>query len=40
MFVQGDSDVNFGDVAAMVDMAKGAGVEKVGLITKAIEAGS
>jgi biopolymer transport protein ExbD len=40
MFVQGDPDVDFGDVAAVIDIAKGAGVDKVGLITKAIEEGS
>ena len=40
MFVQGDPDVDISDVAAMIDMAKGAGVNKVGLITKAMEEGS
>jgi biopolymer transport protein ExbD len=40
MFVQGDPDVDFGDVAAIIGIARGAGAEKVGLITKAIEEGS
>ena len=40
MFVQGTPDVDFGDVAAVIDIAKGAGVDKIGLITKAIEEGS
>ena len=37
MFVKGDPDVDFGDVAAIIDIAKGAGVDRIGLITKAIE---
>jgi biopolymer transport protein TolR len=37
MFVKGDPDTVFADVAAVIDIAKGAGVDKVGLITKAIE---
>jgi biopolymer transport protein TolR len=40
MFVKGDPLVNFGDVAAVIDVAKGAGIDKIGLITKAIEEGS
>ncbi len=40
MFVKGDPDTSFGDVANVIDIAKGAGVDKVGLITKAIEEGS
>lgn len=39
MFVKGDSDVDFQYVAQVIDMAHGAGVEKVGLITAKIEAG-
>ncbi len=35
VFVKGDPDANFGDVAAIIDVARGAGVEKVGLITQA-----
>jgi biopolymer transport protein TolR len=36
LFVKGDPDASFGDVAEIIDIARGAGVEKVGLITKAI----
>ena len=40
MFVKGDPDTSFGDVAAVIDVAKGAGIDKIGLITKAIEEGN
>jgi biopolymer transport protein TolR len=40
MFVKGDPSVAFGDVAAVIDVAKGAGLDKIGLITKAIEEGN
>ena len=40
MFVKGDPDTDFGDVAAVIDVAKGAGIDKIGLITKAIEEGN
>jgi len=40
MFVKGDPDTKFGAVAEVIDIAKGAGIDKVGLITKAIEEGS
>ena len=33
MFVRGASSLPFGDVAAVIDVAKGAGVDKIGLIT-------
>jgi biopolymer transport protein TolR len=39
MFVKGDRDVPFEYVAQVIDIAHGAGVEKVGLITAKIEAG-
>ena len=39
MFVKGDPTVEFGDVAEVIDIAKGAGIDKIGLITKAIEEG-
>ncbi len=39
MFVRGDPTLDFGDVAAVIDIAKGAGVDKVGLLTQEIEAG-
>ncbi len=40
MFVKGDPETKFGMVAQVIDIAKGAGVDKVGLITKALEEGS
>jgi biopolymer transport protein TolR len=40
MFVKGDPSVSFGDVAQVIDVAKGAGLDKIGLITKAIEEGN
>jgi biopolymer transport protein ExbD len=40
MFVKGDPGADFGDVAAVIDVARGAGVERIGLITKAIEEGN
>jgi len=40
MFVKGDPTVSFGDVAQVIDVAKGAGIDKIGLITKAIEEGN
>jgi biopolymer transport protein ExbD len=39
MFVKADPDLNFGEVAQVIDMGHGAGVDKVGLITAKIEAG-
>ena len=39
MFVKGDDNVPFADVATVIDVAHAAGVEKVGLITAKIEAG-
>ena len=39
MFVKGDPAVLFGDVAQVIDIAKGSGIDKIGLITKAIEEG-
>jgi biopolymer transport protein TolR len=39
LFVKGDASLNFGDVAEVIDIAKGAGIDKVGLITAKIEAG-
>ena len=40
MFVKGDPDVSFGAVAEVIDVAKGAGIDKIGLITRAIEEGN
>jgi biopolymer transport protein TolR len=39
MFVKGDNNVPFADVANVIDIAQAAGVDKVGLITAKIEAG-
>jgi biopolymer transport protein ExbD len=38
-FVNADSDLLFKDVADVIDVAKGAGVDKVGLMTEQIQAG-
>ncbi|HUL17252.1 MAG TPA: biopolymer transporter ExbD [Terriglobales bacterium] len=38
-FVKGDNDVLFMDVAKAIDIMKGAGIDKVGLITAKLEAG-
>jgi biopolymer transport protein TolR len=38
-FVKGDPDVEFEAVAAAIDIAKGAGLDKVGLMTKGVESG-
>ncbi|HVS88150.1 MAG TPA: biopolymer transporter ExbD [Candidatus Acidoferrum sp.] len=38
-FVKGDSDVLFMDVARAIDVMRGAGIDKVGLITAKLEAG-
>jgi biopolymer transport protein TolR len=40
MFVKGDDNVSFSYVANVIDIAHAAGVDKVGLITAKIEAGS
>lgn len=39
VFVKGDPDLDFQYVARAIDIAKGAGLDKVGLMTKAIEEG-
>lgn len=39
MFVKGDPTLNFEVVANVIDIAKGAGIDKIGLITKALEEG-
>lgn len=39
MFVKGDDNIPFADVASVIDIAHAAGVDKVGLITAKIEAG-
>lgn len=39
MFVKGDPDNEFKDIAKIIDTAKGVGIDKVGLMTPKIEAG-
>jgi biopolymer transport protein ExbD len=34
MFVRGDPSLNFEDVAEIIDIGKGAGVDKIGLVTE------
>src|SRR2546425_13063895 len=38
-FVKGDNDVMFMDVARAIDIMRGAGIDKIGLITAKLEAG-
>jgi len=40
MFVKGDDNIPFADVANVIDISHSAGVDKVGLITAKIEAGN
>ena len=40
MFVKGDDNIAFSNVANVIDIAHAAGVDKVGLITAKIEAGN
>ena len=39
IFVKGDGDLEFQDVAKVIDTAKGVGIDKVGLMTPQMEAG-
>jgi biopolymer transport protein TolR len=39
VFVRGDKELSFETVARAIDIAKGAGLEKIGLMTPKIEAG-
>ncbi len=39
MFVRGDPTLPFGEVAQVIDIAKGAGIDKIGLITKELGQG-
>ena len=39
MFVRGDKDIFFGAVAEVIDIAKGAQIDKIGLITQNVEEG-
>jgi biopolymer transport protein TolR len=40
VFVKGDPDLDFQDVAKVIDVAKGVGIDKVGLMTPQMEAGN
>jgi len=39
IFVKGDADLEFENVARVIDVAKGVGIDKVGLMTPEMEAG-
>jgi biopolymer transport protein ExbD len=39
VFVKGDKDLDFQTVARAIDIAKGAGIDKIGLMTPKIELG-
>ena len=39
VFVKGDPDLEFQTVAKVIDIAKGAGIDKIGLMTPKVEAG-
>lgn len=39
VFVKGDSELEFQSVAKAIDIAKGAGLDKIGLMTPKVEAG-
>ncbi|MGD0617841.1 MAG: biopolymer transporter ExbD [Bryobacteraceae bacterium] len=39
VFVKGDPDLEFQTVAEAIDIAKGAGIDKIGLMTPQVEAG-
>jgi biopolymer transport protein ExbD len=39
MFIQGDTSLLFNSVVDIIDIAKGAGVDKIGLITEKIQSG-
>jgi biopolymer transport protein ExbD len=38
-FVKGDPTLPFADVAEIIDIGRGAGIDKIGLVTKALEEG-
>ena len=39
MFIVGDPTLRYGDIVAVIDAAKGAGVEKVGIVTEGMRRG-
>jgi biopolymer transport protein ExbD len=40
VFVKGDPDLDYEVVAKAIDIAKGAGMDKIGLMTPKVEAGN
>jgi len=39
LYVMGDGSVRYGEIAAIIDAAKGAGVERVGIVTESMRKG-
>lgn len=39
VFIKGDPTLPFGEVANLIDISRGAGIDKIGLITKMLEEG-
>jgi len=39
MFVRGDEDIEFGEIAQVIDIGHAAGVDRIGLMTPKVEAG-
>ena len=39
MFIVGDPQLRYGEIIAVIDAAKGAGVEKVGIVTEGMRRG-
>ena len=40
MFISGDGNLRYGDIVNVIDAAKGAGVEKVGIVTEGMRKGA
>jgi biopolymer transport protein ExbD len=40
MFISGDGSLRYGDIVNVIDAAKGAGVEKVGIVTEGMRKGA
>jgi biopolymer transport protein ExbD len=40
MFIAGDGSLRYGDIIAVIDAAKGAGIEKVGIVTEKMRTGA
>jgi biopolymer transport protein ExbD len=40
LFVSGDGSLRYGEIIRVIDAAKGAGVERVGIVTESMRAGS